>query len=203
LTSVKEIIKFIQYSENLKNIPRTGWSLAGVDSSQKESVAEHSYGAIMIAILIGGEMKLNGEEIDIEKIILMTALHDLPESIIGDIASTEEFLENKENVKQKVQAERKAINNIVSPLGEKFQHLIQLWYEYNQGDTIEAKIVRGADILDMLFHARMLEDTGTSPEVLDQFFKSSQSQINSLSINLVSEIYKELSNAHEKKREKR
>jgi putative hydrolase of HD superfamily len=197
LTYVKELINLIQYSENLKNVNRSGWKLAGVESSRKESVAEHSYGSVMIAIYLAQELKARGEDLNFEKTMLMAALHDLPESITGDIARTAEFLEKEENAKQKDAAERKAITTILNPLGESFHYLKKLWIEYNERDSIEAKIVRAADILDMLVHARALEKSGTSPKMLQQFFISSQPLIESLSINLVTEIFKELCEAHE------
>ncbi len=203
MTGIKELINLFQYSENLKNVNRSGWSLAGVDSSREESVAEHSYGSVMIAIYLAQELKSSGEDLDLEKIMLMAALHDLPESITGDIARTVEFLEEEENVKKKDAAERMAIANILNPLGKSFYYMKNLWIEYNEVGSMEAKIVRAADILDMLIHARALEKSGTSPEVLHQFFISSQPIIESLSINLVTGIYEELFKAHEEEFENR
>ena len=196
MTKAETIITMIRYGEALKKIDRSGWVLAGVNSKRIESVAEHSYGSVLSSIVIAQQLKSIDIEINIGKVALMAALHDLPESITGDIARTKEFLEDINRVKAKDLAEMNAITEIIEPMGETFQSLFHVWKEFNLGESIEARVVKGADIIDMLIHARSLEESGISPKSLDQFFETSRSLIKLVDIEIVTEIYNKLCNEH-------
>ena len=191
------IIELIRHGESLKSINRSGWTLAGVESERKESVAEHSYGSILSAIIIAQQLISNETDINIETVVLMAALHDLPESITGDIARTKTFVEDKELVRTKERAEKHAIRSIFEPMGKSFENLLHIWNEFNLGESLEARVVKGADIIDMLIHARSLEESGVSPQSLHQFFISSRSLIDSVAIEIVTEIYNTLYHEHQ------
>ncbi len=199
LTQVENIIKLIQHGELLKNMTRSGWGLSGIESEKIESVAEHSYGSILSAIAITQQMISNDIEIDIAKVVLMAALHDLPESITGDIARTEAFMKDTKLVRAKELAEKNAIKSIFEPMGESFENLLHIWNEFNLGESLESRVVKGADIIDMLIHARSLEESGVSPQSLHQFFISSRALIDSVAIEIVSEIYDTLCQEHQQK----
>ena len=197
MTNVDKILQLLRYSESLKNIDRSGWELSGVESERIESVAEHSYGSIVSAIIIVQSLKSTNTSINIEKVVIMAALHDLPESITGDIARTEEFLKNQERAREKELSEKNAIEVMFEPLGVHFEELRHIWEEFNLGKSLEARVVKGADIIDMLLHARSMEKSGSSPYTLHQFFKSSKSQIDSVAIEVVTQIYDALYHEHE------
>ena len=74
-----EILNFLKYSLNLKNVQRQGW-IDKLSIQNPESVADHSYSMAMMAMIIS-----DLENFDSEKILKMTLLHDLAESKIGDI----------------------------------------------------------------------------------------------------------------------
>ena len=196
MTIIKKIINLLQYGEVLKSIDRTGWKLSGVESERIESVAEHSFGSILSSIIIALNLKSTNAAIDIEKVVIMATLHDLPESITGDIARTDEFLQNNENVRAKELAEKNAVESIFGPLGAGFQELRNIWEEFNLGESLESRIVKGADVIDMLLHARNLEKSGASPQTLHQFFKSSRSLIESVALEIITEIYDILYHEH-------
>jgi len=70
---------FFQKVLELKNVPRQGWK-EKLGIINPESVAEHSYSTAVISMILSDLEGLNTE-----KIIKMSLLHDLAESIIGDI----------------------------------------------------------------------------------------------------------------------
>ena len=197
------MIELIRQGEKLKKTNRAGWILSGVVSNRPESVAEHSYGSILTAITIAQHVKSDKMEINIEKVTIMAALHDLPESITGDIARTAEFEKDRALVRKKALDEQIAIKRIIEPMGDSFQNLLTIWIEFDKGESLESRVVKGADIIDMLVHARSLEDSGESPAKLDQFFKSSRTLIESLDIPIVTEIYNKLLQEHLQKAEER
>jgi len=197
MITAEKLLGLLKYGETLKNINRTGWVLLGAESERIESVAEHSYGSIITSIIIAQSLKSTKTTINVEKVAIMATLHDLPESITGDIARTEEFLEHQEHMKAKELAEKNAIKRMFKPLGANFAELRYIWDEFNLGESLESQVVKGADIIDMLLHARSLEKSGSSPQTLHQFFKSSKPIIESLDIEIVCEIYKLLYQEHE------
>lgn len=199
MTDTEIILNLIRYGESLKVIDRSGWSLAGAQSIRIESVAEHSFGSIYSSIIIAYHLKSHEIEIDIEKVALMATLHDLPESIIGDIARTKEFVENDERVKAKELAERDAIKMILEPTGDTFNNLLHLWEEFTQGESLESRVVRGADVIDMLIHARSLEESGTDSRSLREFFVSSRRSIELVNLEIITQIYDRLVEEHTSK----
>jgi len=73
------IEKFFQKVLELKNVPRQGWK-EKLEIDNPESVADHSYSTTVLSMILS-DMK----GLDTEKIIRMALLHDLAESITGDI----------------------------------------------------------------------------------------------------------------------
>ena len=70
---------FFQKVLELKNIPRQGWK-EKLGINNPESVADHSYSTTVMSMILSDLEGLNSE-----KIIRMALLHDLAESVIGDI----------------------------------------------------------------------------------------------------------------------
>ncbi|EKM82069.1 hypothetical protein AGABI1DRAFT_35589, partial [Agaricus bisporus var. burnettii JB137-S8] len=79
--------------------------------------------------------------LDISKCVMMCIVHDLAEAQVGDIAPKENISKEK-----KQQLESEAMHNFVhdmlhdSPAAQRIQ---ALWHEYEQGQTPEAKFVKG------------------------------------------------------------
>jgi putative hydrolase of HD superfamily len=61
----------------VKHLPRTGWLRSGIVDC--ESVASHMYRMAVLAFM------LNDGSVDRDKCIRMALVHDLAESIVGDI----------------------------------------------------------------------------------------------------------------------
>ena len=68
-------------TNRLKNKIRTGWMEVNISADRLESVAEHIYGCLMLAIAIDSEYELN---LDMYKVLKMLSLHELEETIIKD-----------------------------------------------------------------------------------------------------------------------
>ena len=74
--------KFYVLCTRLKKLIRTGWKDWNVKRERVESVAEHIYGVQMLALAMYSEYQY---DIDIEKVLYMLAVHELEETIIGDL----------------------------------------------------------------------------------------------------------------------
>ena len=113
----QSVIEFYVLCNKLKNIVRTGWKDWGVKRERVESVAEHIYGVQMLAIAMWSEYKY---PIDIARVIMMLAIHELEEVVIGDLT---QFQIDKA---QKEELGHQAIKKILSGLirGEDCESLI-------------------------------------------------------------------------------
>ena len=158
----KKIINFVKLSGKLKKLPRSGW-LMKVGVKDPESVAEHIFGTSVLCMLIG-DLK----HIDTSKMIRMALLHDLCESITGDLMPGMSKRKNEDN----------AMKKILSYLPEqvkKYYH--EIWNDYYNRKSEESEIVRELDKLEMAFQALYYEENGYDKRLLSGFWKTSDSVI--------------------------
>ena len=91
----QNVIEYYVLCNKLKNVIRTGWLDWNVKKERIESVAEHIYGTQMLALAIYSEYDY---KIDIKKVILMLALHELEEIKIGDLTPFQITKEEKKKL---------------------------------------------------------------------------------------------------------
>eukprot|EP00767_Chilomastix_cuspidata_P004469 gnl/Chilomastix_cuspidata/4613.p1 GENE.gnl/Chilomastix_cuspidata/4613~~gnl/Chilomastix_cuspidata/4613.p1 ORF type:complete len:185 (+),score=66.30 gnl/Chilomastix_cuspidata/4613:15-569(+) len=145
--------EFLDTVYSLKALPRTGWVEYGIPAP--ESVAGHSFGAALLALL------LSPPGIDRDKAIRMALVHDVAESIIGDISITARMPEA-----EKRRRETAAMHLLAEKAGS--EELMQLFEEYEARETPEAQFVKKVDLLDMMLQAHIYERAHKAP--LDSFF---------------------------------
>lgn len=135
----------------LKNLSRTGWMLRGVPHSEAETVAEHSWESAVLALLVAYKLKEKGYEISPEKAAALALIHDLAESVMGDIPkwTSDACGENREQI------ERQALN--VLPLQGEVKSLLEEWMKQ---DTLESKVAKAGDYVSTYLQARRYYDQG-------------------------------------------
>lgn len=138
----KNILQIIALAEKLKYELRHSW----LSNGRQESVAEHTWRMSLMAILVQPHLD---QPVQMEKLLKMIIIHDLVEAEAGDIPAFDTM--NSEELKQKKQEnEQKAILNIKqtlsSPLGEE---LYDLWMEFEEKETYEAKVANALDKLEV------------------------------------------------------
>lgn len=164
----ESIISFIRLIGNLKKIKRVGW-IKKVNVKEPESVADHSFRTAILCMLIGDMKKLNTL-----KMLRMALIHDACESVIGDLIHYED---EKEEL-QKRQLENDAMIKILSLLPEDMKkNYSDIWKEFQDGASTEAKIVREMDKLEMVFQALEYEKEGYDREKLSEFWESAENSI--------------------------
>ena len=160
------ILDFFHTSANLKKIPRQGWiNKLSIDKS--ESVADHTF-----SMAIMGMVFSDLENYNTEKILKIILLHDLVESITGDI--TPEQISKEEKTVLENNTMKKILNDLPTSLQKQY---IVLWDEYQSNNSKEAKIVHQLDKLEMVLQAKIYSDEGYSKEKLDSFFNSARNEI--------------------------
>ena len=140
--------------QRLKGLDRTGWPLRGL-SSGTESVAAHSFGVSAAAMLLADKLVAQGVDLDMERVLRMAMIHDWAEARIGDIprTATEYF-----GAEARRQAELAAFTDIVQELGRPMY--LDLFEDYEQRRSLEARLVKAADVIDLLVQVLVLEKAG-------------------------------------------
>lgn len=139
-------IELVQFFDRLAALPRTGWLLRGV--VDPESIAEHSFGVCLVATLLIDDLRARGMTVDGERVLRMAIVHDAAEAFTGDIpmpAKTDKLDAALE------EAEALLLASVLS------EAQLELWKEAEAGKTLEARIVKAADKVQMLIKALTYE----------------------------------------------
>lgn len=153
--------------QRLKRLDRTGWTLRGLPNGT-ESVAAHSFGVAVTAMLLADELLNRGVEVDLERVLRIALLHDWAETRVGDMPKTATEYFGSESRKK---AETAAFEDIVSSLTSRLKYL-ELHDEYERRGSLESKLVKAADVLDLLVQVLALERAGARG--LDEFWEVTQ-----------------------------
>lgn len=141
--NLEKIFNFLRKIENLKSTYRYNKTSAG----EKESSADHSWRLSLTTFIIADELKL---KIDVTKSIKIALVHDLAEALTGDIDAIL-IAEGKVSAEDKNRQEVGAIKKLKETLPETIGNEISsLWYEYEEGETQEAKFVKALDKIETL-----------------------------------------------------
>jgi putative hydrolases of HD superfamily len=125
---------------HLKQLYRQGWLKRGLPPEQCESVAEHTLGVAILALWL---VEAVFPELDLTKILCMALLHDFGEVYTGDLIPSDAVSADEKHAR-----ERQSIGQVLGklPQGERY---LELWEEFEQGETPEARFVRQIDRLEM------------------------------------------------------
>ena len=152
--------------QRLKRLDRTGWVLRGQPPGA-ESVAAHSYGVALVAMLLADEMRARGVELDVGRVLRIAVLHDLAEARTGDMPRT---MAEYYGAEARRGAERVAFADIVRGLApERAEVYAELHGDYEERAGLEARVVKAADVIDLLAQALAFERAGARG--LDEFWE--------------------------------
>lgn len=113
---------------------------------RKESTAEHSWSVSMIVITLLDQLKKEFAEIDELKAIKLSLIHDIVEIYAGDVMAFD--VEERKN-KEKVEAD--ALKKLMLIYPDFGKQLHDLWYEFEEKESLEAKIAKAADAICPIF----------------------------------------------------
>jgi putative hydrolase of HD superfamily len=151
--------------QRLKRLDRTGWTLRGLPNGT-ESVAAHSFGVGVTAMLLADEFISRGISVDVEKVLRIALLHDWAEVRVGDMPRTATFYFGSDARKK---AETAAFSDVVRDVDSAEGLYGNLYSDYEQRSSLEARLVKAADVLDLLVQVLALERAGARG--LDEFWE--------------------------------
>ncbi|XP_033167969.1 HD domain-containing protein 2 [Drosophila mauritiana] len=175
-----EILQFMELIGNLKHTKRTGWVLRDVNDC--ESISGHMYRMSMLTFLLDGSEGLNQI-----RCMELALVHDLAESLVGDITP---FCGISKDDKRAM--EFKAMEDICKLIEPRGKRIMELFEEYEHGQTAESKFVKDLDRLDMVMQAFEYEKRDNCLLKHQEFFDSTEGKFNHPFVKkLVNEIYEQ------------
>ncbi|MFK7987467.1 MAG: HD family hydrolase [Sandaracinaceae bacterium] len=166
----------------LMDLPRTGWRLRGIVPC--ESLADHSYFVAVTVMLLVDALREEGVTVDGEKALRMALVHDAPEAKTGDVPmpqKTPEMDAALENLERQL---------VARMLPEKPR---ADWEEAEAGVSLEARIVKAADKIQMMTKALVYgrQRRGDLAE-----FWANDKNFRARGVTLAEEIFTELRRRH-------
>ncbi len=179
-----DLLTLLLHGNQLKRTMRTGWAQRGIVDA--ESVAAHSFGATFIALILAEVIE---KPLDVEAVLTMAILHDLPEALTSDIPAPAWKL-MPANVKPDV--EESIMRMMLDELPFK-QRLLAYWEQLEENETAEARLVHECDKLDMYLQALMYEEQTGNRQLVEFWEKEPQ-----FTFVETRALYEELANLRQK-----
>jgi len=170
LPAVEEaILRFAHKVGRTKNLARTGWK-EKVGIKSPESIAEHMYRTALVSMVLS-----DLEGLDTERVLRMSLLDDLAETITGDLTPTQK---KTRGLARSRRLEEKALRRILSPLPKPLiNRYLSIWREAQSLKSGEAKLVKSSDKLEMAIQAQEYISQGYDAKKLMEFIKLSSAKI--------------------------
>ena len=133
----------------LDRVPRSGFVLRGVHDP--ESVTDHCWHVLFLVWALGARI----EGIDLHRAVEIALVHDVAELRVGDLPRTAShyFPEGA-----KKSAEMAAMEDVLAPVADR---AMDLYREYQDGTTPEARLVKACDKLQLMLKVAVYERWGT------------------------------------------
>ncbi|MEM8897923.1 MAG: HD domain-containing protein [Bacteroidota bacterium] len=148
------IITFLKVAEGLKNTLRSSHTSSG----REESVAEHTWRLCLLAMML----QKYYPNINYNRLIKILLIHDMGEIINGDIPAI-----YQDPSVDKSHEERKDFLEVIAPLNEEQQQeMLDLWDEYNEVSSPEAKLAKALDKIETVLQHL----DGKNPDDFDYAF---------------------------------
>ena len=188
------MIEMLLELQRLKKLDRTGWTLRG-QAAGAESVAAHTYGVAVVAMMLADELIARGVGVNVERMLRMALMHDWAEARMGDMPRTGS---RYFSAAARREAEGAAFDDIVEGVGTAQRKVYgELHVDYEERKSLEARLVKAADMIDLLLQALAFERAGARG--LDEFWENileRDLQLESPAREIVHELLRELIEAH-------
>lgn len=160
-----DLMRLMFRLEGLKQIARTGWNIKFPEGHRfktrnvegAESVADHSWGVAVLALLAAQYFRL-----DALKMVWMALIHDVAEIITLDIvtATLMDPEERRLAIEEKKRLEDQSMREIFLPMGKWGWQCYGLWLEYENQTSQEAVILKQLDKLETSMQALLYQEQG-------------------------------------------
>ena len=164
-----QLVRFWEFAARLKAEQRKGW-VKKLRLQRAESVADHSFALSLLCLFEGERRGYN-----VERLLKLALLHDLEESITGDLTPQDKESRGENIVKaQKIAAREQLLSYFPKENQRVYQ---ELWSELENERSKEAQLVHELDKLEMALQANEYAKGGIEATKLKEFYESSRAAI--------------------------
>ena len=182
---LEQQVEFIMEIDRLKTVFRRAYI---ADASRRENSAEHSWHVATAAIILADYCK---EKISLPHVVTMLLIHDIVEVDAGDTGAYDSVGALDKEDREMRAAER--IFNLLPP--DQAQEVHELWVEFEERNTPEAKFARALDRIMPILHnyytqgKRWQEDGITYEQVLEvnQVIQEGSPELWQLAVKMIGE----------------
>jgi putative hydrolase of HD superfamily len=144
-------------------------------------------------MLLADAFVARGIPVNVEKVLRIALLHDWAEVRVGDMprTATQYF-----GVEARKNAESAAFSDLVREVDERKKSYMHLYNDYEQRSSLEARLVKAADVLDLLIQVLAFERAGARG--LDEFWevaKQPEFKLEGAAEQIVQELLQSILNA--------
>ena len=143
MTALQQQLDFIIELDRLKAVQRK--TTVKSDANRRENSAEHSWQIALAAQVL---REYADADVDISRVTLMLLIHDVVEIDAGDtFAFADQSAQDEQEIQEQIAAKR--LFGLLP--GEQSQSILDLWQEFEQAESPDARFAKGIDrILPLL-----------------------------------------------------
>jgi len=187
---MKNVIKFFSEIGKLRFLKRK-WDLRGVSKEEAESSADHAFRVSLLAWFMASK-----ENLDVEKVIKMSLIHDLCNVYVGEITPYDKLLtgdpekdklilrglpryskeQKEEMIKERREKEEAAFDKLLAlvPDHSFANEIKELWLDYEFVRTREARFVRQIDRIEPLMQAIEYKKEGKIEDIQVYWYQAKE-----------------------------
>ena len=149
----------------------------------RQTVMEHIGDVAFISMVLSEYLNNHGVRNDSGRVIKLALIHDVPEAISGDLPhdSKYDYGEVSRGLREQLEGlEKITMNYALAKLNDKktSSKIYSLFEEYNARKTIESKIVKRADLYDVILYTQQEMSMGNKS--LHNEYKNTKREFDSL-----------------------
>lgn len=149
MKNTKSITNLVYEAAVVKRMKRTGWQILG---DNQEGVGEHTFMTCVIAYFLVKEISGTRPGLEaMEKVLTMAVFHDFHEARTGDLDKIAKFYMTRD--------QDKANRDIFAGVDD---GLLATLDEYEEKESLEARIVYEANVIAFLVELKLLEEKGNT-----------------------------------------
>ncbi|EEH07464.1 HD domain-containing protein [Histoplasma capsulatum G186AR] len=159
-------IPFFHLLERLKTTKREGWRRFGI--AHGESISDHMYRMSIMTMFAPPAL---AARLNIPRCTKMALIHDMAESIVGDITPADTHIPKIEKARREAEVIEYISKSLLGAVpGLASQDIQEIFEEYEDNNTLEAKFVHDIDKLELLLQAVEYERSHAGKLDLSEFF---------------------------------
>ncbi|KUI55020.1 hypothetical protein VP1G_02343 [Cytospora mali] len=161
-------VPYFHMLERLKTTKREGWRRFGINRG--ESIADHMYRMAMITMFIPPGL---AGRIDQNKCIKMCLIHDMAESLVGDITPVDGVPKPEKSRREAETMDYLTKNLLGNVWGGKgavnAEEIRAIWQEYEDSKTLDSHFVHDVDKMELILQMVEYEKRGERKLDLGEF----------------------------------